>query len=370
MNFKIGDKVKFLDETGGGIIVEIVDENMVMVEGGDGFPVPCMLTQLIPEGGFEESFRKDEKAELKIEVEKEQETTELEMEVEKEQDIAEHNIQVSKEVREDKNQSGEGQRGEEEQPGIYFALVPQESEHGLITNLYLINISSYHVLFHIGKEVPEGMKSLEKDDLAPGEKINLGFLPDWMENEVLNLKYQLILFKNGIYKYKNPVVGMISLIQEKLDNPDYYVENSFFTERAILLIISQENKGRGSGKKSHIHSYLEKPGNSSSGLKKKSHPKSEKQTAEEVDLHIENIVDDYKDLSAREILKIQMDRFEVSLEGAIRNRQKRIIYIHGTGAGKLKYQIRKTLDDKYKRLRYQDASFMEFGYGATLVLLP
>lgn len=362
--------MKFLDETGGGIIVEIVDENMVMVEGGDGFPVPCMLTQLIPEGGFEESFRKDEKAELKIEVEKEQETTELKMEVEKEQDIAEHNIQVGKEVREDKNQSGKGQRGEEEQAGIYFALVPQESEHGLITNLYLINISTYHVLFHIGKEMPEGMKNLDKDDLAPGEKINLGFLPDWMENESLNLKYQLLFFKDDTYKYKDPEVGVLSMTQEKLDNPDSCVENSFFNEKAVLLIISQENEDVASTTKTPVHSYPDKPGNSFTDLMKKPHQKPEKQKPEEVDLHIENIVDDYKELSVREILNIQMDRFEVSLEGAIRNRQKRIIYIHGTGAGKLKYQIRKTLDDKYKRLRYQDASFMEFGYGATLVLLP
>ena len=165
-------------------------------------------------------------------------------------------------------------------------------------------------------------------------------------------------------------MGILSLVQKKLDNPGSYVENSFFTEKALLLIISQENEGKGSMGKTNISKYQKKSENSSFDLEKKSHQKPEKQNTEEVDLHIENIVDDHKDLSVREILKIQMDRFEVSLEGAIRNRQKRIIYIHGTGAGKLKYQIRKTLDDKYQRLRYQDASFLEYGYGATLVLLP
>jgi hypothetical protein len=240
----------------------------------------------------------------------------------------------------------------------------------LIINLYLINISTYHVLFQVGKELAGGIKSMDKDDLAPGEKINLGFLPDWMENESLKLKYQLLFFKDGIYTHKNPAVGVLSLSQENLDNPDSYVDNSFFKEKAVLLIISQESKEAGSREKFNIPKSPEKAGSNSSSDKKKSRQKSEKQKTEEVDLHIENIVDDHKDLSVREILKIQMDRFEVSLEGAIRNRQKRIIYIHGTGAGKLKYQIRKTIDDKYKKLRYQDASFMEFGYGATLVLLP
>ena len=369
MRFNVGDKVKFLDEIGGGTIVEIVDENLVMVESGDGFPVPCMIAQLIHEGGFEESFRKEEEAELKIEVENEQETTELRVEVEKEPETAEHNIQAGKEVRKDEDQPGKGIRENEEQPGIYFALVPQESDLGLITNLYLINISTYHILFQLGKEMPDGIKNLDKDDLAPGEKVHLGFLPDWMQDEILNLKYQILFFKESTYTYKEPDVGILSLVQEKLDNPDSYVENSFFTEKALLLIISQESEERGSMEKSYIHRYMEKPVNSSLDLKKKSHPKPEKHKAEEVDLHIENIVDDPKDLSVREILKIQMDRFEVSLEGAIRNKQKRIIYIHGTGAGKLKYQIRKTLDDKYKNLRYQDASFLEFGYGATLVIL-
>jgi len=369
MRFTIGDKVKFLDEIGGGIIVEIVDENLVMVEGGDGFPVPCMISQLIHEGGFEESFRKEEEPELKMEVENEQETTEHKMEVENEPETVEHNIQTGKEVRKDEDQSGKGLSVKEEQPGIYFAFVPQESDMGLITNLYLINISTYHILFHLGKEMPDGIKNMDKDDLAPGEKVHLGYLPDWMENENMKIKYQLLFFKEGTYTYKEPDVGIITMVQEKLDNPGSYVENSFFTEKAVLLIISQENEGRGSREKSHISRYKEKPENSSLDLKKKSHQKHEKQKSEEIDLHIENIVDDHKDLSAREILKIQMDRFEVSLEGAIRNRQKRIIYIHGTGAGKLKYQIRKTLDDKYKRLRYQDASFLEFGYGATLVLL-
>ncbi len=358
MRFNVGDKVKFLDEIGGGIIVEIVDANMVMVEGGDGFPVPCMITQLIPAGGFEDSFRKEEEAEPKIEVEKEQETTEPKMEAEDEPETIERDMQAGKE-----------RKKIEEQPGVYFALVPQENEMGLITNMYLINISAYHILFQLGKEMPDGMKNLDKDDLAPGEKVHLGYLPDWMEDENMNLKYQILFFREGTYTYKDPDVGILSLVQEKLDNPASYVENSFFTENALLLIISQEKKKKGSMEKFPVHSYLEKPGNSSLDLKKKTHPKSEKQNAEEVDLHIENIVDDHKDLSAREILKIQMDRFEVSLEGAIRNRQKRIIYIHGTGAGKLKYQLRKALDDKYKRLRYQDASFMEYGYGATLVLL-
>jgi len=90
---------------------------------------------------------------------------------------------------------------------------------------------------------------------------------------------------------------------------------------------------------------------------------------EEVDLHIEELIDDHSALSGREVLDIQMARFATALEGAIRGTTKRIVFIHGIGNGKLKYEIRKTLDKKYPKLIYQDASFKEYGYGATMVIV-
>ena len=68
-------------------------------------------------------------------------------------------------------------------------------------------------------------------------------------------------------------------------------------------------------------------------------------------------------------MDIQISRFTIALDGAIRGKTKKIVFIHGVGNGKLKYEIRKTLDSKYPKLRYQDASFKEYGYGATMVML-
>jgi dsDNA-specific endonuclease/ATPase MutS2 len=90
---------------------------------------------------------------------------------------------------------------------------------------------------------------------------------------------------------------------------------------------------------------------------------------EEVDLHIEQLVDNPKALTPVEMLDTQMGRFTIALEGAIRNRMKRIIFIHGVGNGRLRLEIHRILDQKYPKLRYQDASFKEYGYGATMVIL-
>jgi dsDNA-specific endonuclease/ATPase MutS2 len=90
---------------------------------------------------------------------------------------------------------------------------------------------------------------------------------------------------------------------------------------------------------------------------------------EEVDLHIESIVDDHSHMSPGEIINAQLSRFEIALEGAIRNNTRRIIFIHGVGNGKLKYELSKTMDRKYPDVKYQDASFKEYGYGAMLCIL-
>jgi dsDNA-specific endonuclease/ATPase MutS2 len=91
---------------------------------------------------------------------------------------------------------------------------------------------------------------------------------------------------------------------------------------------------------------------------------------EEIDLHIEELVDNHQNLSNGEIIQLQIARFETALEGGIRsNSTKKMIFIHGLGNGKLKFEVKKILDTKYSKLKYQDASFKEYGYGATLVYI-
>ncbi len=45
--FKTGDKVKFLNDVGGGTIVSFIDKNTAMVSTGDGFDIPVLLKELL-----------------------------------------------------------------------------------------------------------------------------------------------------------------------------------------------------------------------------------------------------------------------------------------------------------------------------------
>lgn len=97
------------------------------------------------------------------------------------------------------------------------------------------------------------------------------------------------------------------------------------------------------------------------------HQKNRKHTLE-VDLHIEELIDNYSKLSNGQILEIQLRHFRIHLESAIEKGENSIIFIHGVGNGVLKTEIRKILDT-YIGVSYQDASYRKYGFGATEVII-
>ena len=75
----------------------------------------------------------------------------------------------------------------------------------------------------------------------------------------------------------------------------------------------------------------------------------------EIDLHITELLDNTNGLSNADMLTYQLGKFrEVMDQYALNNGQK-IVFIHG------KY--------KYKNYQSQDASFREYGFGATMVTI-
>ena len=47
MNVKVGDKVRFLNDIGGGTVVKIIDRQSVMVLNDDDFEVPTPVSELV-----------------------------------------------------------------------------------------------------------------------------------------------------------------------------------------------------------------------------------------------------------------------------------------------------------------------------------
>lgn len=96
----------------------------------------------------------------------------------------------------------------------------------------------------------------------------------------------------------------------------------------------------------------------------------------EVDLHMNAIADHFihrmagvQDMEHSEILHCQMDVFRRVMRENIRNRGKKIVFIHGRGEGILKAAIASELRQHYSTCEWQDASFAQYGFGATMVII-
>ena len=101
---------------------------------------------------------------------------------------------------------------------------------------------------------------------------------------------------------------------------------------------------------------------------KKSIPKQRKLLPNEINLHMQDLREEYSDMSAGEKLQMQLRYFSQKLEEAIRLKKKNLIVIHGVGKGTLRTEVRYILDD-YPNITYCDASYDIYGYGATEVII-
>ena len=345
MSLKKGDRVKFLNDTGGGVLTSFLDKSKVMVRTEDGFEIPVMLNQIIPDKG---NFMSNEKPEEPVKPVTFQETKPPPKKL-IEQD-------VSKVV-----------NTEEE---ICFAILPKPTSSDLFA--YLVNNSSYSIHYVITIQCEEETLLFDQGMMDARTQMKIKkFLPGSL-NEIIHFDIQVLFYKEDLFIPRDPVSRAVFMSPSEVYSGKALTENDYFDRKALVFNIVDFKRKTGYSTQggTDLTGILkeklsnEKPENASLEEKK---PKN---GLEEVDLHIEAITDSYIGLSNSEIIEMQMARFKIALDTAIIHKTRRIVFIHGVGNGKLKYSLRKELDDRYPDLKFQDASFKEYGYGATMVIIP
>lgn len=88
-----------------------------------------------------------------------------------------------------------------------------------------------------------------------------------------------------------------------------------------------------------------------------------------VDLHISELLDTTAGLDNADMLQVQLREFNRVMEENRADKGRKIVFIHGKGEGVLRKAILKELNYKYKTCDVQDASFREYGFGATQVTI-
>jgi hypothetical protein len=89
----------------------------------------------------------------------------------------------------------------------------------------------------------------------------------------------------------------------------------------------------------------------------------------EIDLHIHELLDTTAGMSNKDMLDYQMSKFHEVMKENKNKKNRKIVFIHGKGDGVLKNEIYKAIKKDYKKVDSQDASFQEYGYGATMVII-
>ncbi len=88
----------------------------------------------------------------------------------------------------------------------------------------------------------------------------------------------------------------------------------------------------------------------------------------EIDLHIEELVTNYRKLTNLEKLKIQLQALDEYIEQALRVGVDRVFVIHGVGAGKLKLFVAERLVKTKGVVTFRNEYHPNYGWGATEVI--
>lgn len=345
---KTGDKVKFLNDVGGGRITGFQSKNIVVVENEDGFEIPVMINELLKVEEEEQYSRVRRDFSKPAEAQAPQEISEPEPEHEPEMIPG------------------------NDEPKFFMAFYPvdQKNPVGGEIEIYIINDSNFSLLYHYAHFDGENYETIDAGELEPNTKNYVEGLSQSDLNKLPKFYFRLIPYMKSAKKLVDPVVKEVSVNAVKFYKEKSFTANDFFDGNAMIFDLV------GNPLKEEIDKLTEKDFKKIVAEKDKENRPAE--TAKkvsivpdliEIDLHIDELIDSTSGLSNREILDVQMDKFQREMDEAIEKRAKRIVFIHGVGNGVLKQEIARRLQSKYARFHSQDASFKEYGFGATMVIL-
>lgn len=348
---KVGDKVRFLNEVGGGIVKGFQGKNIVLVEDTDGFDIPMLIKDCVVIETDDYNMKPRSSVTVAPKVEEPLKPKKPEM----------------------PSRPSEVRGGDT--LNVMLAFVPQDVK-AISTTLfdaYLVNDSNYYLYYTYVSAEGKAWKNRSYGLVEPNTKLFLEEFAKDILNELEHVAVQFIAFKDDKTFMLKPAVS----VELRIDTVKFYKlhtfrESDFFEEPALIYDIVKDDtpakqvyasaediqaallqhKGVDARPKSQP---IVKPGHANGVV--------------EVDLHIDALLDDTAGMNNGDILNYQMDKFREVLEKYSGKREQRIVFIHGKGDGVLRKAILDEFKRKYRNYRHQDASFQEYGFGATMVTI-
>lgn len=411
---KIGDKVKFLSESGGGKVAGFKGKNIVLVEDEDGFQIPTPINEVVLVNTEDYNTANIINRRAEAEEQKKEETPLLRghrsvkalMQDGQDEDVdlsVADTVDINKEVT-FRPQTEERKGGN--QLSAYLAFVPLSGvgDGKPRFEMYFVNDSNYYLRYSVLKSEGNSCTLAHDDEAEPNTKIFLEELDAHAINNAGRVAVQMIAYKRDkAFIMKTPVSVEVRLEPLKFYKTHTFEENPFFDVPSLIYTLVENDKpirplviDAKQLKKEMYASAAPSPTPSKSQPRNeqnernergqlvrrydkdqsKGNPKNSPYThhrgldeAEVVDLHAEAILDTTAGMQAGDILEYQMKVFRETIRKYSGKKGQKLVFIHGKGEGVLRRSIINELTYKHKSYQWQDASFQEYGYGATQVTI-
>jgi hypothetical protein len=341
MDFKAGDSVRFLDEKGRGIISRFIDNKQVLVRMEDGFEIPYLLSKLVP-------------AEMKREG-----TPKPGASQKTEKEVYTESVVVSKQAFSTE--------------GVFLVYEPKDKGPPLTGNLTvrIFNMCAIHIQFTIssrsfGKFTCEFAGTLHAGQSVTIREITTADMERWAA-----LKVDIQFFSYEPFQTRESISRLIKQKPAKFFKESSYTSGGFTATPSVVVDLTRQmQKGQEEEyfEEEDLHRIMREKETRVSKPLSISSEKNNALLEWEVDLHAEELIDNLQGMSNAQIIEIQLKYFQKRLDEGIAGNVRKIVFIHGVGNGRLKQEIRYLLAN-YKSLRYHDASYASYGFGATEVVL-
>ncbi|HWY39148.1 MAG TPA: DUF2027 domain-containing protein [Bacteroidia bacterium] len=325
MAIKIGNKVRFLNESGEGIVTRFKDKETAFVEV-DGFEIPYNIKSLVLIN-TEVVFTEEEK------------------------------------------------EGDEVKSESVFFVVEPDHELLLLQNefsFYLLNSSSFNLLYTYCIKDGNQYQTIKQGELGASQKLLLKKIQKHQLKEFAYHKIELLFFKKHHHTAQIPAAEIIHVSDTILKRNDCIPHHDFkfpiwaFTLKDHFIEAKKVEQKLTDYDIERLRKIKE-----AAPSEKRSIPHNNPafMIEKEIDLHAENLLGSFKHMSNHEILQVQLKHFQKNLEEAIANHYYKIVFIHGVGNGRLKQEIHTILKNYSKEVSVKDGSYKKYGYGATEVLI-
>ena len=337
---KIGDKVRFLSEVGGGIVKGFQGKDIALVEGEDGFEIPMLIKECVV-------IQTDD-----------------------------YNIPMKSVSKPQQAPVEDEEEEEDDRPITYRAPEIRGNDvlNVYLFDAYLVNDSNYFIDYIYLSAEGKSWTLRSRGTVKPNMKQALEEFEKKDLNDMEHVAVQIIAYKDDrTFLLKNAVSTEIRIDTVKFYKLHTFQENDFFNEPALIYDVVKDDE---EAKQVYVNADDIKNAILSKGegnnVPKKVLRKEEKKIKNgiiEIDLHIDALLDDTTGMGNAEMLNYQLDVFRKTMEEYKRNTGQKIVFIHGKGDGVLRKALLDELKRKYRTCLSQDASFREYGYGATMVII-